>query len=181
MASLQQYIHQNVLDPSNRHRRAVAQITEALLCTAAAAAAAHLPYDDHKHYDSETSVSDESFDYQTILQLRHEFGLDELSHEACHAVLHLAAVAGRWTDAAAFYRHHTDPNDSHGGYLPVTNNPNHGGSTFTIAGLYCMARAAMETGMLPVESVLEGVNNLRLVSSADSETCELLVSCSLLV
>lgn len=105
-----------------------------------------------------------------LLDLMHYFGL-ELSHAQCNAAVQVAAREGRWAEATHLYSDHIDPDAS--GYLPVTTTSTTSlGSLTTVTGLYCIARAAMETGMLPVESVLDGVTNLTLVSPSDSESCK---------
>jgi hypothetical protein len=110
--------------------------------------------------------------FQECLQLvdlvRNQFQL-ELTHKQCDAAVQVAARDGRWADAALLYSNHIDPDAA--GYLPVVTTTATAGDRSTVSGLYCIARAAMEAGTLPVESVLDGVLKLSLVSPTDTENC----------
>jgi hypothetical protein len=98
---------------------------------------------------------------------RPPFGL-ELSHTQCHAVITVAARCQQWSTASKIYMEHIDPDI--GGYIPVPVNSTTARS-FTMDGLYCIARAALVANTLPVENVLDGVTKLMMVSPADTESC----------
>lgn len=97
------------------------------------------------------------------------YGL-ELSHKQCHAVITVAAKCNEWTTAAQIYIDHIDPDVA--GFIPVPVTTA-SARAFTVAGLYCVARAALKTATLPVENVFDGVTKLTMVSPSDTEQCEL--------
>jgi type II secretory pathway pseudopilin PulG len=99
---------------------------------------------------------------------RPPYGL-ELSHKQCHAVITVAAKCDQWTTAARIYSEHIDPDVA--GYIPVPV-ATVSARSFTIAGLYCIARAAIDTATLPVENVFDGVTKLTMVSPSDTESCK---------
>ena len=93
----------------------------------------------------------------------------ELSHKQCHAVITVAAKCKLWATAAQIYIDHIDPDIA--GYIPVPA-ATISARTFTVAGLYCVARAALETSTLPVENVFDAVTKLTMVSPSDTENCK---------
>jgi hypothetical protein len=96
------------------------------------------------------------------------YGL-ELSHKQCHAVITVAAKCSQWTTAAQIYTDHIDPDIA--GFIPVPVTTA-SAREFTVAGLYCVARAALKTATLPVENVFDGVTKLTMVSPSDTENCK---------
>jgi hypothetical protein len=111
----------------------------------------------------------------------------ELSHRQCSALVRIAAYEGKWDAAADIYLNHIDPDQA--GYTPVvlTTSTNRRGGTetggshdddmdFTVSGLYCVARAALESHAAPVEHVFRAVSNLSSVSPSDTEKCASVLS-----
>jgi hypothetical protein len=96
------------------------------------------------------------------------YGL-ELSHKQCHAVITVAAKCSQWTTAAQVYVDHIDPDVA--GFIPVPVTTA-SARAFTVAGLYCVARAALKTATLPVENVFDAVTKLTMVSPSDTESCK---------
>lgn len=165
-ARLTKHLQRKLIRPDTKHRHEFSILTERLLrvysCCGGGGG------------DGGSAASDAA----SLARCRHVLGLIrhyglELSHAQCGAAVHAAAQCGQWTEAAEWYAQHTDPDAS--GVLPVTNGGAGGGAahrTTTVAGLYCIARAAASNhDAPPVESVLDGVTNLSLVSPSDGESC----------
>ena len=168
---LRHYVFQkNILHPSGKHRHAFSAILERILglylqCSSP----------ETQLYPNQVAGGNDS-----LLGLMQHFQL-ELTHRQCDLAVQVAAREGRFREAAQLYASHIDPDQ--GGYTPVT-----GSSTVLmetiIAGLYCMARgAALESGGggMPTEQVFEGVLNLSLVSSSDTEKCKCVFACGCLL
>jgi len=164
---LRHYVFQkNILHPSGKHRHAFSAILERILglylqCSSS----------ETQLYPNQIAGGNDS-----LLGLLQHFQM-ELTHRQCDLAVQVAAREGRFREAAQLYASHIDPDQ--GGYTPVTGNSSSTVET-VIAGLYCMARgAALESGGggMPTEQVFEGVLNLSLVSSSDTEKCKCIVAC----
>ena len=108
-------------------------------------------------------------DTRSILQLMTDWNLD-VQHKHCDYAIQVAARQGQWSDAADLFWHQIDPD--HSGYNPLdVSNP---------LGLYVVARAAQESGAAPVETTLDAVLKMSMVSPSDQNECRIFI-CTCLV
>jgi hypothetical protein len=154
---LREFLKNLMIRPDRKHRVEFKSIVEYLLQIYTDCG---IILDDDKNI---VSVYDEVL---KLIHLYRSFKM-ELSHKMCDCAILVAARENRWNDAAKLYSSHIDPEEN--GFLPVTSNSDINGA---VNGLYCIARAALESGSPPVESVFNGVRNLSTVSPPDAEKCE---------
>jgi hypothetical protein len=154
---MREFLKNLMIRPDRKHRAEFKSIVEYLLQIYADCG---IILDDDKNV---VSVYDEVL---KLIHLYRSFRL-ELSHKMCDSAILVAALENRWNDAAKLYSSHIDPEEN--GFIPVTSNSDINGA---VNGLYCIARAALESGSPPVESVFNGVRNLSTVSPPDAEKCE---------
>jgi hypothetical protein len=159
-------LEKGTIHPEGKHRHEFAVIVERLLQLYSHCVPLVL---ETKAEENTTTVISVYEECEHLHRLLKSYGYEQ-SHVECHCTVLTAAREGRWVEAATLYENHIDPDKT--GYLPMVEKDDIHAAT---VGLYAMARAALAMGTRPVESVMDGVLKLTMVSPSDSETCKLVM------
>lgn len=149
MAVLEQATEQKIINPSGKHGRSVSAILAKIMSI----------YSASHHREEEQSAFEECL---YALYFLDSWNLDRQETHYQYSIL-TAVHEQRWQDASDLFLQQIDREIS--GFCPVKV------SVASPVGLYAIAKAAQEKGSSAVETVLEAVTSLSLISPTEQDQC----------